>query len=464
MSETPTKHRGFLCALTLAYSLPLLATASSYALTAVDGVPGARGPRGPNGFDDIGSAVVLESAKRLDVWQVTAVRPTVAPAAQNDTSGEVDKAGDENNGTQQGAAVPGQQPAVPLPASPPPSNPGNPSQAANTFEARRTLARACDSGEAPECYVLGILEQESGNLAEAKRLFAKACDGGNMRGCNNLGLLEKQSGNFATAKRLYLKACVGHDMRACTNLGALEKQSGNLAEARRLFAQACNGGEVLACSGLNALRSKGKAPAREQQFRRAESEEETEPYESVDRPFDVDAYTPEHGHLGLVLGLVKDSKGSGDLAYGLGLRVGWRPLPSVEIGVLVAAWESSWTVDAIPVLFQFNGIVPLNPLWSFFGGGQLGLLHYRLDTSGMGYDYGMVGLDAFAYGLQAGVSVRLTSNFSFRLELAWLHANEASTTLSSSGCGPGGCSFSTDTFGMEASNFFHANVAFCLTF
>jgi hypothetical protein len=253
-------------------------------------------------------------------------------------------------------------------------------------------------------------------------------------------------------------------MHACTNLGALEKQAGNLAEARRLFAQACNGGEALACSGLNALRSKGKAPAREQQFRRAESEEETEPYESVDRPFDVDAYTPEHGHLGLVLGLVKDSKGSGDLAYGLGLRVGWRPLPSVEIGVLVAAWESSWTVGAIPVLFQFNGIVPLNPLWSFFGGGQLGLLHYRLDTSGMGYDYGMVGLDAFAYGLQAGVSVRLTSNFSFRLELAWLHANEASTTLSSSGCGPGGCSFSTDTFGMEASNFFHANVAFCLTF
>ena len=444
MSETPTKHRGFLCALTLAYSLPLLATASSYALTAVDGVPGARGPRGPNGFDDIGSAVVLERAKRRKVWQVTAARPTVAPAPQNDTSGDVDKTGDDNNGTQQGAALPGQQPAAPLPASPPLSNPGNPSQAANTFETRRTLARACDSGEAPECYVLGVLEQKSGNLAEAKRLFAKACDGGDMGGCNNLGFLEKQSGNLATAKRLYVKACVGHDMHACTNLGALEKQAGNLAEARRLFAQACNGGEALACSGLNAL--KGKAQAREQQLRQAENEEDTEPYESVERP--------EHGHLGLVLNLMKDSKGKGG-GYELGFRVGWRPLPSAEIGVLVAAWGSGWTVDAIPILLQFNGIVPVTPILSFFGGGQLGLLHYRLDTSGMG-DRGRVGLDAFAYGLQAGASVRLTSNFSFRLELAWLHHNEASTTLSSS--------FSTDTYSMEASNFFHANVAFCLTF
>ena len=165
--------------------------------------------------------------------------------------------------------------------------------------------------------------------------------------------------------------------------------------------------------------------------------------------------------------LVKDSKGSGDLGYGLGFRVGWRPLPSVEIGALVAAWgkAGSLSVDVIPILFQFNGIVPLNPLWSFFGGGQLGLLHYRLDTSVFGDNYGRVGLDAFAYGLQAGVSGRLTSNFSFRLELAWLHANESSSrTLSSSGCGPAGCSFSTDTFGMEASNFFHANVAFCRTF
>jgi hypothetical protein len=198
-------------------------------------------------------------------------------------------------------------------------------------------------------------------------------------------------------------------------------------------------------------------------------EEKARPYEPVEKPSDADAGagadtsdahagagadTSEQGHLGLVLNLMKDSKGGG--GYELGFRVGWRPLPSAEIGVLVAAWGSGWTVDAIPILLQFNGIVPVTPILSFFGGGQLGLLHYRLDTSGMGYDDGMVGLDAFAYGLQAGVGVRVTSNFSIRLELAWLHANEASTTLSHS--------FSTDTFGMEASIFFHANIAFCLTF
>jgi hypothetical protein len=74
----------------------------------------------------------------------------------------------------------------------------------------------------------------------------------------------------------------------------------------------------------------------------------------------------------------------------------------------------------------------------------------------MGYDNGTVGLDAFAGGLQVGGDVRLTSHSSLRLELAWLHAKTARTTVSSS--------FSTDTYGIEANNFFHGNVAFCLTF
>jgi hypothetical protein len=186
-------------------------------------------------------------AKRLQVGQVPAARPADAPAVQNDTSGDVDKTGDENNGAQRGPAVLGQQPSPPLPVLTTPSNLEDPSQAGDTTETKRTLGRACDSGESRGCYTLGVLEHKSGNLAEAKRLFAKACEGGDMGGCNNLGLLEKQAGNLAMAKRLYARACIGNDMRACTNLGALEKQAGNLAEARRLFVQACNGGEALAC-------------------------------------------------------------------------------------------------------------------------------------------------------------------------------------------------------------------------
>jgi hypothetical protein len=412
MSDSSAKHHGFLCALALACGLPFLATASSYALPAVGSVPGAR-------------------------------------AAQTDTSGQVDKTGDENN--RGGAARPRQQPAAPLPVSPPPSNPENPSQAPNNLDAGRTVAGACDSGEASQCYALGVLEQESGNLAEARRLFAKACDGGDMRGCNNLGFLEKQSGNLATAKRLYLRACGGHEMSACANLAALERQSGNFAEAKRLSALACNGGEALACSGLNALKGRGKA--REQQVRQGENEEKTEPYDNLEKPSDPDALPPEHGHLGLGASLLKASNGNGGLGYGLELRGGWRPLPSAEIGILVGAWLDGSTVVAIPVFFQFNGIVPVNTVASFYAGGQLGLLHYRLDPSIYEGSIGggnnrTVGVDAFAYGLQAGISVRVASSFSFRLELAWLHADSASTTSS----------------GIEANDFFHANLTFCLTF
>jgi hypothetical protein len=451
MSDTSTKQHGFLCALALACGLPFFTTASSYALPAVGSVPGA-------------------------------------PVAQNDASGGVDKTG-ENHG--RGAARPGQQPAAPLPVSPSSSSSGNPSQAPNNLEAGRAVAGACDSGESSQCYALGVLEQDSGHLAEARRLFAKACDGGDMRGCNNLGLLEKQSGhlaessqlfakacdggdmrgcnnlgflekqsgNVATAKRLYLKACGGHDMSACANLAALERQSGNLAEAKRLFALACNGGEALACSGPNALKGRGKA--REQQVRQGENEEETEPYDNLEKPSDPDALPPEHGHLGLGASLLKASSGNG-LGHGLELRGGWRPLPSAEIGILVGAWLDGSTVVAIPVLFQFNGIVPVNTVASFYGGGQLGLVHYRLDRSIYEGSIGggnnrTVGIDAFAFGLQAGISVRVASSFSFRLELAWLHADSASTTSSSSG-------YSSDTYSIEANDFVHANLMFCLTF
>jgi hypothetical protein len=199
----------------------------------------------------------------------------------------------------------------------------------------------------------------------------------------------------------------------------------------------------------------------------------SEPYETPSSTCEGDdsdspACVPENGHIGLVLSLAKGS-GPG-LGYGLGLRGGYRPVPSVEIGLLVAALGEAGglTVDVIPILFQLNGILPVTPILSFFGGGQLGLVHTRMPTSDTGDDHGVVGLDAFAYGLQAGGAVRLTSHLSLRLEPAWIHVNQASKsfTTSSTSSSPYYSTYTrvTDTYGHGAINLLHANVAFCFTF
>jgi hypothetical protein len=141
-------------------------------------------------------------------------------------------------------------------------------------------------------------------------------------------------------------------------------------------------------------------------------------------------------------------------------------LPSAEIGLLVAAWGGAGglTVDVIPVLFQFNGILPVTPILSLFGGAQLGLVHTRMPKSDTENDYGVIGLNAFAYGLQAGGDVRLTSHFSLRLELAWIHVNSASKSYTSTYSSPHPYSVATDTYGHDAINLLHANVALCFTF
>jgi hypothetical protein len=193
-----------------------------------------------------------------------------------------------------------------------------------------------------------------------------------------------------------------------------------------------------------------------------------EPYERANScegaDSDSPACVPENGHIGLVLSLAKSS-GPG-LGYGLGLRGGYRPLPSAEIGLLVAALGEAggWTTYVIPVLFQLNGILPVAPSLSFFGGGQLGLVHYRMPTADLGNDHGVIGLNSFAYGLQAGGDLRLISHFSLRLELAWIHVNSASKSYTSTYSSPYLSSVSTDTYGHDAINFLHANVAFCFTF
>jgi hypothetical protein len=230
-------------------------------------------------------------------------------------------------------------------------------------------------------------------------------------------------------------------MRACTNLGALEKQAGNLAESRRLFAQACNGGEALACSGLNALK--------------------------IEEPPDAAVYTPEHVHLGLVLGLAKGS-GLGGAKFAYGLRGGIR-IWHIGIGFLVAASgqfsDRYGALSVYPILLPLNVIVDVNSIFSVFVGGQLGLVHYRrkgiISNDGYSYDQA-VSRDVFADGLQAGGAVRLTSLLSLRFELAWVHADEDKTPIEVSRRMPWGTHF----FGFvsPAMDFLHANGAVCITF
>ena len=184
-----------------------------------------------------------------------------------------------------------------------------------------------------------------------------------------------------------------------------------------------------------------------------------------DGPSDADAYTPEHGHLGLVLGVAKAFAVDGSqFGYGLGLRGGYRLTPLAEIGLLVAGLGQfgGLTVDTSPILFQFNGILPVNPKLSFSVGGQLGLVHYRMGTS----TDGVVGMDAFAFGPQVGVVVRLSSRLSLRFELSLLHATRATTTVTSpnSTAGYVTVSNSTDTYSIDATTLLQTQGAFCIGF
>jgi hypothetical protein len=155
----------------------------------------------------------------------------------------------------------------------------------------------------------------------------------------------------------------------------------------------------------------------------------------------------------------KDQK----FGYGLGLHGGYRPIRFAEIGFLAAAWkgEGNLLVDALVGLLQFNGLVPLSATSSFFGGAQLGLVHRRMDVSGIFSGSGVVGFDSFGYGVQTGVALGVTRRMSLRIELGWLHANKASKTHTNS---VGGTSEYTNTYYMDAVDFVHVDAAFCFAF
>ena len=145
--------------------------------------------------------------------------------------------------------------------------------------------------------------------------------------------------------------------------------------------------------------------------------------EAAEKPSDAD--TPEHGHLGLVLGMAKGiGLGGPRFAYGLrgGLRI-WH----IEIGFLASSSgkfdQYSGDLAVYPILFRLNGIVDLDSFLSLFVGGQLGLVHYHRYFSMVD---GAAGASVFAGGLQAGGALRLTSHLSLRFELAWLRAGSHS--------------------------------------
>ena len=75
--------------------------------------------------------------------------------------------------------------------------------------------KACDSGEAWGCAILGVLYQNGQGVNQdyqkAAQLFQKACDSGNADCCAILGVFYQDGKgvkqNFSTAKQYYGKAC-----------------------------------------------------------------------------------------------------------------------------------------------------------------------------------------------------------------------------------------------------------------
>ena len=199
-------------------------------------------------------------------------------------------------------------------------------------------------------------------------------------------------------------------------------------------------------------------------------EENAGPPESIEKP--GDAYPVERGHLGLVLGTVKGF-GLGGPKFAYGLRGGFTIRP-IEIGFLVGGSgqfsDEYGALTVYPILFRLNVVIDVNSIFSLFVGGQVGLVHYRRKLSvgvtrgiyASDYDYfdQTVSTNLFAYGLQGGGAVLLTSLWSLRFELAWLHVGETSAEVSNY------YAWGRSFFGFTtpAKDFLHASGAVCITF
>ncbi|WP_459820217.1 tetratricopeptide repeat protein [Campylobacter concisus] len=99
-------------------------------------------------------------------------------------------------------------------------------------KAAQLFQKACDSGEALGCSILGILYKDGQGVKQdyqkAAQLYQKVCDSGEAFGCFSLGVLY-QNGlgvkqNFSTAKQYYGKVCDLGDQLGCDNYRKLNEK------------------------------------------------------------------------------------------------------------------------------------------------------------------------------------------------------------------------------------------------
>jgi hypothetical protein len=183
------------------------------------------------------------------------------------------------------------------------------------------------------------------------------------------------------------------------------------------------------------------------------------PAQRYERPDPCDSASPdpalcfrERGHLGLFLA---GGRGEGDFGYGFGLRAGGRIASFVELGLVAAALLDGNIIRAIPLLAQVNAVgrtSETGPLMDVYAGVQAGLLRRRLKTE----RNGMVGINGFAFGAQVGTAVHFWPDVSLRLELSWLHGNEASKSV--------GNGYSYAQYEWSSCDVFLLQTAVCLSF
>jgi hypothetical protein len=131
---------------------------------------------------------------------------------------------------------------------------------ASETRARFEVKQACLSGQADDCYELGLsyyFGRESYPLdrARAAHAYERACDLGDARACNNLGDAlaygEGMTRDVARAAELFRRACHNGEALACANLGYMvehgEGVDRDVRRARDLYRDACATGEVYGC-------------------------------------------------------------------------------------------------------------------------------------------------------------------------------------------------------------------------
>ncbi len=152
---------------------------------------------------------------------------------------------------------------------------------------RKRLAedqRACDSGAAASCTLLGLVHlhgyEELGvekDVRKAEALLEKGCRGGSGEGCFELGLIyfNHPPTNPAEAVKAFARACEKKHPGGCNNLGVMHEHGegglrANLEAAQRFYTRGCEANDEQACENLARAR-RGQAQRAERLAREAEA-------------------------------------------------------------------------------------------------------------------------------------------------------------------------------------------------